>query len=564
MNSMHMIRKRILFLLFLAMFCTCVIPVCAGGMEVNGPEYFSILSGKYPKEVTFTDTMTSDSNGKCASVMTELSGPGVGSPDDHVFTAHPGERFSFKLASPARLTIPFFTTHFEEGGRMKAVHADGKGIYELQVISQFLEVSDFGFDTDLSDTSANVTLTFTGIGTKIADSGLEKKPDDEIINKNVEKNERAVITVTAKARASLIMLNDLSEYTCSSCQYEEKNADSLADSTAFDFVLEDTVWTISVGEDTQNVSSAVIQEYENYNGPAGLYYHTPAVVLVGSDLYPRDSLPTDGFDYTEPMQQNDEQLEKNNSRLNRLLNPKNQETEKQKPSSGTGKTKVTLTKGSLVRKGPGNILSIFGIAVLAALTAAGAALISSASSGAASAASSSTKETKASGTLTVNDGDSIPAILAGCGRPVSVPVTLEGTDEAMVTWLVTVLPDPDKELNQRLENLMAECAGGNAEARLNILCGPVSEDFHATLCVSALSAKDRTVLATKLSNVKVRIPGIHTKEDNGETKVFLVNEGAVPGSARETELKENEYEVLRDENGKDTYQLKNSGKEKLS
>ena len=563
MGSLHMIRKRMLFLLFLTMFFTCVIPVYAGGMEVNGPEYFSIYSGKYPTEVTFTDTMTSDSNGKCASVMTELSGPGVGSPDDHLFTAHPGERFSFKLASPAKLKTPFFTTHFEEGGRMTAVQADGKGIYEIEVVSQYLEVTDFGFDTNLSDTSANVTLTFTGIGTKVADTGLEKEPDDETINKNVEKQDRAVIKVTAKARASLVMLNDLSDYTCSSCQYEVKTADPLADSTAFDFVLEDTAWTITVGEDPQNVSSAVIQEYENYNGPAGLYYHTPAVVLIGSDLYPRDSLPTDGFDYTEPMRLHDEQLENNHKKLNRLTNPKKQEQEKQKPVPAGRKTKVTLTNGSLVRKGPGNFLSVLGIAVLAALTAAGAALISSAASGTASSAAASSKETAGTGTLTINDGDSIPDILAGCGRPVSVPVTLEGTDEAMVTWLVTVLPDPDKELNKRLENLIAECAGGNAEARLNVLCGPVSEDFHATLRVSALSEADRKVLATKLTNLKIRTPGIHTKKDNEKTKVFLVSEGGIPGSARETELKENEYEVIRNENGKDTYQLKNSGKETL-
>ncbi len=561
-------RKRSVFLLFLTMFFTCVIPVSAGGTEVNGPEYFDIHSGNYPKEVTFTDTMTSSSDGKCASVMTELSGPGVSSPDAHVFTAHPGERFSFRLASPARLKTPFFTTMFEEGGRMTAVCANGKGVYEIDVMSQYLEVTDFGFDTDLSDTSANVTLTFNGIGTKIADTGLEKAPDSDTRNKNKANNEQTVIRVTASSRASLVTLYDLSEYTCSTCQYEDKTADPLADSTAFDFVLEDTVWTISVGEDAQEVSSAVIQVYKHYYDSAGLYYHTPAIVLIDSDLHPRDSLPTDDFDYTDPMQQNEQQLENNNLRLERLT--KHQESEakmeqqKQKPSvSGSRKTKVTLTKGSLVKKGPGNILGVIGVAALAALTAAGSALISSASSGVSS-MSESSEETKASGKLEINNGDSIPAILAGCERPVSVTVTLEGTDETMVTWLATVLPDPDKEINKRLANLIANCAGGNAAARLNILCGPVSEDFHAELRIRAISAKDKTVLAEKLTNVKVRTPGIRTKKDGDQTKVFLVSEGAVPGSAKERELKEDEYEVIRDENGNEVYQPKNSKEETQS
>ncbi len=117
MDSRHKIQKHFALLLFLITFCTCFIPVCASGLEVTGPEYFDIYSGKNPKEVTFTDTMTSDSNGKCASVMTELSGPGVSSPDAHVFTAHSGERFSFRLASPARLNIPFFTARFRERNR---------------------------------------------------------------------------------------------------------------------------------------------------------------------------------------------------------------------------------------------------------------------------------------------------------------------------------------------------------------------------------------------------------------------------------------------------------------
>ena len=568
MDSRHKIRKHFALLLFLITFCTCIVPVCAGGLEVTGPEYFDIYSGKNPKEVTFTDTMTSDSNGKCASVMTELSGPGVSSPDAHVFTAHPGERFSFRLASPASLNIPFFTTRFEEGGRSEYFHAEGKGIYEIKVISQYLEVTDFGFDTDLSDTSANVTLSFIGIGTKIADTGLEKEPDSETRNKNIEKRDQAVIRVTASARASLYMLGDLSEYTCSSCQYEDKISDPLADSTAFDFVLEDTVWTISVGEESQDISSAALLEYSNNTGPAGLYYHTPAIVLIDSDLHPRESLPTDNFDYAKPMEQQEQQLESNSLRLEQLANAQKREEaavqQKQKPSaSGTRRTKVTRTKGSLVKKGPGNILSVIGVATLAALTAAGSALISSASSGISSAADSSEK-TKAYGTLTVNDGDNIPEILAGCGRPVSVPVTLETADEVMVTWLVTVLPDPDKELNKRLANLTAQCAGGNAAARLNILCGPVSEDFHAELRIRAVSAKEKAILAEKLANVKVRTPGIRTKKDGDQTKVFLVSEGAVPGSAEERELKEDEYEVIRDENGNELYQLKSSGKETLS
>lgn len=560
-------KKQSVFLLFLVMFCTCVIPVYAGGMEVNGPEYFDIYSGEYPTEVTFTDTLTSDSNGKCASVMTELSGPGVSSPDAHVFTAHPGERFSFRLASPARLKIPFFSTAFEDGGRDKYIYADGKGIYEIDVISQYLQVTDFGFDTDLSDTSANVSLSFTGIGTKIADSGLEKEPDSETRNKNYEKQEKAVIKVNASARASLIMLGDLSEYTCSSCQYEDKVSDPLAESTAFDFVLEDTVWTITVDDESQEISSAVTQEYVNRFGPAGLFYHTPAVVLIDSDLYPRDSLPTDNYDYTKRMEREEQSQMSSDYELQQLFNARKQEQmktqSKQKPSSGTKKAKVTLTKGSLVKKGPGNILGVIGVAALAALTAAGSALISSASSGVSSMTESS-EETKPSGKLTINNGDSIPPILAGCERPVSVTVTLEGTDEAMVTWLATVLPDPDKEINKRLANLIANCAGGNAAARLNILCGPVSEDFHAELRIRAVSAKDKTVLAEKLTNVKVRTPGIRTKKDGDQTKVFLVSEGAVPGSAKETELKEDEYEVIRNENGNEVYELKNSKEETQS
>ena len=574
----HLVYRRCTVLLFfLVLLSVCILPARAGGTEVTGQEYYDIVFGKYPTEATFTDTMVSTGDGKCASVMTELSGPGVSSPDAHVFTAHPGERFSFRLASPAKLNKSFFTTVFEDKTRTTAVYVKGKGIYELTVISQYLEVTDFGFETDLSDTSANVKLTCTAIGKKIADSYLESKPDSEVMNKlrNDKSNKETVIRITASAHAALVILHDLSDYTCATGSYEVKMGDTLADSTGFDFVLEDTVWTLSMDEDlTQDIEKAATNEYETYNGPSGLYYHTPAIVLVGSDLHSRASLPTDGFDYTRIMEKEEKDQAENDSRLHRVMYPEEETdvTEEKKPvpssqnPSGSKKTKVTLTKGNLIRKGPGNLISVAGVAALAALSAAGAAAISSAASGSASAAAASAEEEEPAVkcSISINDGGDIPDILAGSGRPVSVQVMLEGAQDRQVAWLATVLPDPDKDLGKRLDALNAECAGGNQDARLNIICQPVSGSFHATLRISAVSAEDRKVLASKIANIKIKTPGIRTKKEDGKTKVILVSEGAVPGSAMETELKENQYEIILDENGKEIYRLKESGKEKAS
>lgn len=561
-------RRTLTAVFFLFLFCICLIPAEAGGLEVTGPEYSSIYAGHYPTEVTFTDTLTSSSDGQCASVMTQLSGPGVSSPDAHVFTAHPGERFSFRLASPANMRIPFFTTVFGDGQRSTAVHVKGKGIYEITVISQYLEVTGFGFDSDLSDTSADVKLVFSGIGRKIGDSGIEKAPDDETENRyrEDENNKETAITVTASARADLILLHDLSEYTCAHAEYEDKLKDPLAESTGFNFRLSETSWTISAaGEPAQNVESDVFQRYDSSWG-SGLYYHTPAIVLIGSDLYPRDHLPTDDYDYTDVMNENEKVQEENNARLDRIVNPSEEKTEKKvKPEEKSPKrrTAVTLTKGNLIRKGPGSILSVLGLAVLAGVTAAGSAAISSAVSGSvsSSAGSDQKEEETAKYAVTINGGSGVPDILAGSGRPVSVPVTLEAPDDMPVIWMAAVLPDPDKDLNRRLESLFAECAGGNREARLNILCEPVSKGFHATVRITALSLKDRKPVASELADITVRTEGIHVRRKDGSTIVTLVSEGAVPGSAEVKELSEDEYELSRDENGRMICQLKDGGKE---
>lgn len=543
------------------------LPVSAVGTEVTGQEIDEISQGNWPTEVTFTDTaVVTNSSAPCGSVMSQLSGPGVASADAHVFTAHPGERFSFRLDSPSKVYTPLCQTFLEGIVLETYLYVDGIGLYDIDVLYQFIDVTDFGFDTDLSDASADVTFHFYGKGIKISDKN--EMVDGETAKKIRENASFETIHVTAHARATLVMQPDIEFYVSQVLNYSSLSESPLADSIGFNFKLEETAWEASVLEgDPVKLSGPVTHNDDGWMQEPGFYYHTPSIILIGSNLVSRETLPTDGHDYTSFMETEKLARQRNETQYQNIITRvQYEEQAADNQNTKAQRAKVTLTKGTLARKGPLGIYSLAGLIVLSALTTGGAAVISGLTSAGIDAAETAAmtkteeKETKHAAELVVNGGMDVPDLLAGCGRPMSVPVRLEGAEDIPVLWSAVVLPDPDEDLRQRLAALWVECAGGNQKGWLSLLCSAVNDDFHATIRVLALAPADRTILASKVVNLQVRTSGIR-KTDKA---VVLVKEGAVPGSAAETALTPDEYDTFTDENGNIKYVLKENGKENMA
>ena len=567
-------RTVIFFVLFLFLFMHVPWTAEAGGLEITGDEFSDYYRGVFPTVITFADTAACDSPADYASVLSKLSGPGVQSPNAHYFTAHPGERFQFTLSSSASVMKSLLRIDKTDSGVLTE-----QGSYAVYWQRQYLEVTDFGFDSDLSDCSGNVVLVMKGYGIQISD---KREIDRENERMDLARSPAAVdfkehwseavpIEVRAGGTAGLIPVDDLQYYYKGYTDYTEGLESPYGNTVGFEFELQpSSAWEVTVaGSPTSFLSRPLLCHGQDVY-TEGFYekqeYVTPVIVLIDSDLHPRDSLPVKDADFPGFEQKNEEELEKRDleAEIRREEERKTAASNQESHAQGqTGKAslrkrKYDLTTGSLTYPTKNAAARIPAAIVLAALSAGASALLAAASGSfraPVKAEEKSDEETTAECTITVNDGRDLPFLLAGSEHPVSIAIQLTGAEENLVLWTAAVLPDPDQDLQKRLASLHVSCAGDNLSARLVMQCESVPEEFHATIRISASGVRSKTRLASAVCNVTVKNAGIYERKEKGKTSVVEIREGAIRGTAEEIVLKEGEY-TRREENGTVRYERK--------
>ena len=568
-------RTVIFFVLFLFLFMHASRTAEAGGLEITGDEFSDYYRGVFPTEITFADTAACDSSADYASVLSKLSGPGVQSMDAHYFTAHPGERFQFTLSSSAQVKKSLVRINKSSSGVLT-----DQGSYAVYWQNQYLEVTDFGFDSDLSDCSGNVVLNLKGYGIPISEKqeldrenermDLAHYPDADDFKEHW--SEVVTIEVRAIGSAGLIPVDDLAYYYNGYKEYSEGLESLYGNTVGFEFELQPSSdWEISIGGSQASFLSRPLLCHGPEVYTEGFYdkqeYVTPVIVLIDSVLHPRESLPVKDADFPGFEESNEKELEKRDlegeirREEERKAKTSNQESRAKVQSGRASPAKRTysLTTGSITYPTRNSAARIPAAIVLAALSAGASALLAAVCgsfSAPAGEGEKSEEEMNQECSITVNDGRDLPLLLAGSKHPVSAALQLNGAKEAAVLWTAAVLPDPDQDLQKRIACLHVSCAGDSLSARLVMQCETVPEEFHATIRISASGLQSRTRLASAVCNVTVKKAGVFEKKEKGKTSVVEIKEGAIKGTAEETVLKEGEYTRREEEDGTIRYELK--------
>ncbi len=525
-------------------FLLVPVSVLAGGAGPDwtmAEEYYLMEKGQWPKEVTFSDTVfTRAVHTPTYSVLKSLNGTET---DGHTFTIKAGDRVNFSLKgspySPVNtqnesLTIwdsPRFYYRFP------GVMTDGLYITRRNAESYAMEITDFGFDTDLSDLSAHVVLKISLDAKQIwQDAEIPPRLASEEYAAFLEEYKdysqfKDKVEITAEGNAHISPVNRTSPSV-----YLADPGDIVltgkSDSVGFQFILEDdTSWTVTLNgtpcapEQISFDYSIVWEDYESNDVlnqlqlSETMYYKTLSIVLVDSDLVDRNSTVVDQY-------------------LNEQKEPKNT------PSPRPENSRSENIRPLITRRAEA-IPALAGLTVLSVASAA--ALSFAASSGASAARRKEEEQDKKQdeASVIVNENEDLPSLLAGSDVMLSVPAVLETEHEGPWTWNALVITDQKQK--ETLPGISAVITGSGTSASLAVRAADTGFDYGAVIRVTADFA-DPKIHAEKIINVNILAPGLKITHSESGTLVTFRTKGSIPGSAEETSLRPDEYktEILPD------------------
>ncbi|MCR5795178.1 MAG: hypothetical protein K6G61_07530 [Solobacterium sp.] len=267
------------------------------------PEYHRMEEGEYPKEVDFADTVFNNfGHAVTESRITEINGTPS---DEHEFIIKAGDRVSFVLKGSEYGVMDYSSESllsWSPEGRWDictAVRA-GDGLYMIRrdADSYTMEVTDFGFDTDLSGLTCSIVMTLDVPAQRLCDASEISSLGEDLrsyTDTYYEENEKELkfddrIRVRAEGSAHITPVSDPGMYTGDYMMQE-------TDTVGFQFIFDpDASWTCELnGEpfEPDKISylySGVWEERpdEDYDAET-LYYRTPSIVLVDSDLVERET-----------------------------------------------------------------------------------------------------------------------------------------------------------------------------------------------------------------------------------------------------------------------------------
>ena len=557
-----------------------------GGYFAIPAEEYSMMTeeGRYPTEVTFADTVfTNHPHAPTASVLQQLNGAAA---EEHTFTIKAGDRVDFTLEGdshePRNPFDSLISWKIQDSSDMYGyefigVHVKGDGLYLIRKKTDAyrLQVSGFGFDTDLSDLSAHAVMTMEYDAHKLlnedeipAGSDYEYWPS-AYIDSYFEEGLTFEDTFTVQAEGN-VTIAPFENYTAlyyleDAAQYIEGM--DTTDSVGFQFIFDDSsAWNVTIGGSEVSMDMVSYAEYvaygvQPYELTVGdvMYYKTLSIVLVGSDLVEREKTVVDYWNEQHPEEIEEPQEPEKEETVpeepeeeikepeEEIKEPEPEEPEKPEPPRKNVRPIVTRKLGALP--------ALAGLTILTAAIAAGMSMAASSASAAVTKEDDDDEEGKEDSgpSITLNEGEKVPEIFAGSESYMTMPVTLETDVEGLWIWNVLVLSDDRQK--ETMPKIMAEITGDDKTARIAIKAENTGYDYGAVVRIIARSA-EQDVSAQKAFNISVLTPGLSVKETDGKVKVTFRTESEIPGTADSQELKENEYKVSELEDGAKQYSYK--------
>lgn len=273
------------------------------------PEYNMMQQGTFPTEVTFSDTSFNCSgHAVTESIITEINGEPN---DEHEFTIKANDRIDFVLEGSYLYPIkPEYETliHWspaQSWAFLPAIHANGDGVYLLcrNPESYRMEVTDFGFDTDLSDLKTHFVMTINMDAYKLFEEDSIPDAKDPVWSQKIsdmypdesEFTDKLSIRAEGDATISPFTPGSIGDYMDDYMLLE-------TDSVGFQFVPdENTEWEFSMNGNVFTpekvrfrYGSVCIEDPEGYSAteeesPEEICYQTLSIVLVDSDLVERET-----------------------------------------------------------------------------------------------------------------------------------------------------------------------------------------------------------------------------------------------------------------------------------
>ncbi len=535
-----------------AVFCV-FLPVHAGTDQESAAaaeEYYLIQQGTWPKSVTFSDTVfTGREHAPTASVLESLNGSKT---SGHTFTVNAGDRVDFTLVSSPcqaeyQMTETLLGTMLKDSlFSMPAVYIKGKGIYLVrkEADSYEMQVTDFGFDKDLSDLTAHTVMTIQ-MPAHLAFTEADMEGANavnwqaEIYPYYMDQSLQYEDTITVKAEGDVTLAMIQADYMYSYLADSRSTGAQIdSDSAGFQFVFGDrTDWSLQLnGKDCTlenmrfNYSAICTAVPHNtaigsFDTESTLLYNTMTIVLVDSDLAEREAAAagpaeTDAAPSPSPTEE------------------------------PAGKTAGYLP---LTRQNFKSIPALAALTLLSVFASAVLSLGASLSRGTSGEEGETEAAEKDDVSIVINENEDIPDLLAGSDDMLTVPVVLETEKEGPWNWTALVLTDQKQA--KTLPEITVKVIGNDRNARLMMKAADAGFDYGAVIRVIASSA-DSKVRKDQTANIQVLAQGLQAVRTKDSVMVSFREKGTVPGSAKKTELKKTDYQVTVLDNGnrKYTYQ----------
>ena len=514
-----------------------------GGTDVKmADEYYEMEKGNWPKEVTFSDTaFTNQVHTSTASVLYELNSA---STEAHTFTVKAGDRVSFALKGSHYGSINYtseslvFWTLKNSSYRCAAVNVAGDGLYLIKkdMNSYDMKVSDFGFDNDLSDLKAHVSISMTFPAVRVMEEkDIPLVPGEafahdfpDLFKQDLKFRDTVTVTAEGNAHVSPVDRANTTVYLTDTYDMTLKESDSMG----FQFILDENAkWNCSLNGTSfaaDRVSydysivwedyPASLNETQIYNSDT-MVYRTLSIVLVDSDLKTREATVVDKW----------------------LAEEKEWEENKNQNSNQPSGSKTA----PLISRKAKAIPALVGLTLISIIAAAA---LSAVSSSPASARKEEEKEEKKQEKeeIILNEQEDIPAILAGSRSVLSVPAVLDSEKEGLWIWSAYVFTD--EKQTETLPSVMAAVTGTDKNARLELKAQDTGYDYGAVVRVNTRCPEIDTFVTASVP-VKILSPGLHALRNEDGITVTFRTQGEIPGTAEIRTLEAGEY----DTDGRGTY-----------
>lgn len=318
------VKKAAILMSGLCVLYTGITPVYATPTIVKtrmGAEYEMMEQGNWPKEVTFSDTAFT--NEQFAVCVSKLGDKSTESSSAHSFTLKAGEKIDFELISPSYPALNYYESLISwKDANQTSVYGigfDEEGVYGLvrNKESCHFQVTDFGFENDLSDLSAHVVMTLDLPAYRVmsSDEYLDYNPDNlygafkEAFDQQKSEKHDDIVHIRAEGDVTISPYYNYSAYNYLGGTGSAYDTPQETDSVGFGFIFESgTLFEVSLNDNPSRTVEAFPQYYDIWaEEPAEanwevrkpletLYYNTPSIVLVDSDLVERDINVSDAWE----------------------------------------------------------------------------------------------------------------------------------------------------------------------------------------------------------------------------------------------------------------------------